>query len=162
VDCHRLLPQVLPSAGMRRIPRSCWIRVNLIGKCSSASHVPEPQNWPQKNSRTANPEGASCRLLRAAPHQGRNFRASCGLACRFNHPEECFAAIAIALFALAAPANAKGCIKGALVGGVAGHVAGHHGVLGAAAGCAIGHHEAGKQKNVQPTTGGAPPPSTSR
>jgi len=44
----------------------------------------------------------------------------------------------------AAPADAKGCIKGAVVGGVAGHVAGHHGVLGAAAGCAIGHHEASK------------------
>jgi len=40
-------------------------------------------------------------------------------------------------------ANAKGCIKGAIVGGVAGHMAGH-GKLGAAAGCAIGHHEANK------------------
>jgi len=42
------------------------------------------------------------------------------------------------------PAEAKGCIKGAIVGGVAGHMAGH-GKLGAAAGCAIGHHEANKQ-----------------
>lgn len=41
-------------------------------------------------------------------------------------------------------AEAKGCLKGAAVGGVAGHVAGHHTVLGAAAGCAIGHHEAAK------------------
>ena len=41
------------------------------------------------------------------------------------------------------PAEAKGCIKGAIVGGVAGHMAGH-GKLGAAAGCAIGHHEANK------------------
>ena len=40
-------------------------------------------------------------------------------------------------------ADAKGCIKGAIVGGVAGHMAGH-GKLGAAAGCAIGHHEANK------------------
>jgi hypothetical protein len=39
--------------------------------------------------------------------------------------------------------DAKGCIKGAIVGGVAGHMAGH-GKLGAAAGCAIGHHEANK------------------
>ncbi len=70
------------------------------------------------------------------------------------------AAIAVAVFALAAPANAKGCIKGALVGGAAGHLAGHHGVLGAAAGCAIGHHEANKQKNVQPTTTGNVPPSS--
>jgi uncharacterized protein YcfJ len=40
-------------------------------------------------------------------------------------------------------ADAKGCIKGAIVGGVAGHMAGH-GKLGAAAGCAVGHHEANK------------------
>jgi uncharacterized protein YcfJ len=40
-------------------------------------------------------------------------------------------------------ADAKGCIKGAVVGGVAGHMAGH-GRLGAAAGCAVGHHEANK------------------
>jgi hypothetical protein len=42
----------------------------------------------------------------------------------------------------AAPAQAVGCVSGAVVGGVAGHVAGHHGLLGAAAGCAVGHHEA--------------------
>ncbi|HET6609843.1 MAG TPA: hypothetical protein VFG62_24455 [Rhodopila sp.] len=40
-------------------------------------------------------------------------------------------------------AEAKGCIKGAVVGGVAGHMV-HHGVLGAAGGCAVGHHEASK------------------
>ena len=40
--------------------------------------------------------------------------------------------------------NAKGCIKGALVGGAAGHMAGH-GKMGAAAGCAVGHHEANKK-----------------
>jgi hypothetical protein len=39
-------------------------------------------------------------------------------------------------------ARAAGCVKGAAVGGVAGHFAGHHGVLGAGAGCVIGHHEA--------------------
>ena len=43
-----------------------------------------------------------------------------------------------------APAQAAGCLKGAAVGGVAGHLAGHHGVLGAGAGCVIGHHEATK------------------
>ena len=42
------------------------------------------------------------------------------------------------------PAQAAGCLKGAAVGGVAGHFAGHHGVLGAGAGCVIGHHEAAK------------------
>jgi hypothetical protein len=46
---------------------------------------------------------------------------------------------------VSAPAQAKGCIKGALVGGTVGHFAGHHGVLGALAGCAIGHHEATKR-----------------
>ena len=33
-----------------------------------------------------------------------------------------------------------GCLGGAVVGGVAGHFAGHHPILGAAAGCAIGHY----------------------
>ena len=53
-------------------------------------------------------------------------------------------ALSIAAGWIAAPAHAAGCIKGAAVGGVAGHLAGHHGVLGATAGCAIGHHEATK------------------
>jgi hypothetical protein len=55
---------------------------------------------------------------------------------------------------LAAPttmAEAKGCLKGAAVGGVAGHLAGHHGMLGAAAGCAVGHHEATKEQRAQQT-----------
>jgi hypothetical protein len=46
----------------------------------------------------------------------------------------------------AGPAHAAGCLKGATVGGVAGHMAGHHGTLGAAAGCAVGHHEAAKRE----------------
>ena len=54
------------------------------------------------------------------------------------------AAIALALVGVALPADAKGCIKGAPVGGTAGHFAGHLGVLGAAAGCVIGRHEANK------------------
>jgi hypothetical protein len=44
----------------------------------------------------------------------------------------------------ASPASAKGCLKGAVIGGVAGHYVGHHGLLGAGAGCVIGHHEANK------------------
>jgi uncharacterized protein YcfJ len=54
---------------------------------------------------------------------------------------------ALTLIAALAPfqAQAKGCIKGAIVGGIAGHIAGH-GVLGAAAGCAVGHHEANKPR----------------
>jgi hypothetical protein len=46
------------------------------------------------------------------------------------------------------PAAAAGCLSGAAVGGIAGHVAGHHGILGAAAGCAIGHHEANKSRRA--------------
>ena len=41
--------------------------------------------------------------------------------------------------------EAKGCLKGAVVGGVAGHLAKNHGVIGAAAGCAIGTHQANKK-----------------
>jgi hypothetical protein len=63
---------------------------------------------------------------------------------------------AFVIAASAAPAAAKGCIKGAVVGGVAGHVAGHHGVLGAAAGCAIGHHEASKHDKANQN----PPPKS--
>jgi len=70
----------------------------------------------------------------------------------------CFVAVAaVALLGQSGPAPAKGCIKGAVVGGVAGHYAGHHGFLGAAAGCAVGHHEANKhakeQTNGQSTNG---------
>jgi hypothetical protein len=54
------------------------------------------------------------------------------------------AAFALLMGSIAAPAQAAGCLKGAAVGGVAGHYAGHHGVLGAGAGCVIGHHEATK------------------
>ncbi len=46
-------------------------------------------------------------------------------------------------------ASAKGCLKGAAVGGVAGHVVGGHGVLGAAAGCAIGRHRAAKKEQQE-------------
>ena len=55
------------------------------------------------------------------------------------------------IFALATVTSveAKGCLKGAAVGGVAGHFAGHHGVLGAAAGCVVGRHEANKRDRLQ-------------
>ena len=61
------------------------------------------------------------------------------------------AAGAMALGLMVAPINAHaaGCLKGAAVGGVAGHMAGHHGVLGAGAGCAVGHHEASKHEAEQ-------------
>ncbi|MEI9992893.1 MAG: hypothetical protein WDM86_23060 [Rhizomicrobium sp.] len=50
-----------------------------------------------------------------------------------------FAVVALGL-ATAPAAQAKGCIKGAILGGIAGHYLHHHAVLGAMAGCAIGHH----------------------
>ena len=50
----------------------------------------------------------------------------------------------LSVVVLASPAEAKGCIKGAIVGGIPGHMAGL-GKMGAAAGCAVGHHEANKQ-----------------
>jgi outer membrane lipoprotein SlyB len=53
------------------------------------------------------------------------------------------------LSVLVTPASAKGCLEGAVVGGVAGHYAGHHGVIGAAAGCLIGRHQAKKRAHVQ-------------
>jgi hypothetical protein len=64
-------------------------------------------------------------------------------------------ALAFATVMLLAPSvsHAKGCIKGALVGGVAGHYAGHHGLLGAAAGCLVGRHQAyaaQKQRQASP------------
>jgi outer membrane lipoprotein SlyB len=59
-----------------------------------------------------------------------------------------FSAI-IAALATITPADAKGCIKGAIVGGVAGHYAAHHGLIGAAAGCVIGHHEAKERAKME-------------
>ncbi|UDL96466.1 MULTISPECIES: hypothetical protein [Lichenihabitans] len=56
-------------------------------------------------------------------------------------------AAALCLLGSAATAQA-GCITGAIVGGVAGHMVGHGGV-GAAAGCAVGHHNANKKKQQQ-------------
>ncbi|MDX7953482.1 hypothetical protein P7D22_20155 [Lichenihabitans sp. Uapishka_5] len=51
------------------------------------------------------------------------------------------------LFAVPATSAQAGCITGAVVGGVAGHLVGH-GKVGAAAGCAVGHHNA-KKKDEQ-------------
>jgi len=64
-------------------------------------------------------------------------------------------AFSLAIGWVAAPAHAAGCLKGAAVGGVAGHLAGHHGVLGAGAGCIVGHHEATKhaEENAQQQQG---------
>ena len=74
-------------------------------------------------------------------------------------------ALALTLGSLA-PAEAAGCLKGAAVGGVAGHVAGHHGVLGAAAGCVVGRHNANKSareaQQARTTNTNAAPDTTDR
>lgn len=55
-----------------------------------------------------------------------------------------------ASLATASPVLAKGCLKGAAVGGVGGHFVGKgHAVLGAAAGCAYGHHRAAKAAKAE-------------
>ena len=63
-----------------------------------------------------------------------------------------FVSAVVLLSALAPPASAKGCLKGAVVGGVVGHYARHHGVIGAAAGCLIGRHQAKKRARAQQHT----------
>ncbi|NIE63651.1 hypothetical protein [Burkholderia sp. Ax-1719] len=60
---------------------------------------------------------------------------------------------AACLTGVAQPALAEGCMKGAAAGGVVGHVAGHHAVVGAAGGCAIGHHEAKKKDKAAAAQG---------
>ena len=60
-------------------------------------------------------------------------------------------ALSLTAGVMSSAANAAGCLKGAAVGGVAGHFAGHHSVLGAGAGCVIGHHEASKHARQQAT-----------
>ena len=74
-------------------------------------------------------------------------------------------ALVVALAFSYGSAEAKGCLKGAAVGGVAGHVAGHHGILGAAAGCAVGHHEtaqkAKEEKQASQKADGTPQTQTS-
>lgn len=56
--------------------------------------------------------------------------------------------LSVAAVALLGSVNvaSAGCLTGAAAGGIAGHMAGHHSLIGAAAGCAIGHHMAKKKK----------------
>lgn len=57
--------------------------------------------------------------------------------------------VALLMLAATGPADAKGCLKGAVVGGAVGHYTSHHGLIGAAAGCLIGRHEAAKREREQ-------------
>jgi hypothetical protein len=69
------------------------------------------------------------------------------------------AALLISLASVSQLANAAGCLKGAAVGGVGGHLAGHHGLLGAAAGCAIGRHQANKHAKTEAARANQPVPA---
>jgi hypothetical protein len=60
-------------------------------------------------------------------------------------------------FFVTGAAQAKGCLEGAAVGGVAGHVAGQHGAVGAAGGCAVGHHEANKKDKAKQAAAASQP-----
>ena len=75
-----------------------------------------------------------------------------------------FAAALTCTALLPTVSEAAGCLKGAAVGGVGGHFAGHHGLIGAAAGCAVGHHMASKKQraatNVVPAPTATTPPAT--
>jgi hypothetical protein len=59
------------------------------------------------------------------------------------------AAMMLATMGAIGSADAKGCLKGAVAGGAVGHYAGHHGLIGAAAGCLIGRHEAAQREREQ-------------
>lgn len=63
------------------------------------------------------------------------------------------AATCLGLTGAATTTARAGCVTGAIVGGIAGHFAGHHGLLGAAAGCAVGHHRKVQQRRVQQNNG---------
>lgn len=57
------------------------------------------------------------------------------------------ASLALAVSGAATSAGAIGCLSGAAVGAVGAHVTMHkHAVLGAVAGCAVGHHMAVMKK----------------
>jgi outer membrane lipoprotein SlyB len=59
-------------------------------------------------------------------------------------------ALAIATMLVGGANTAQaGCVTGAVVGGIAGHALGHHGLVGAAAGCVVGHEMAVKKKRRQ-------------
>ena len=60
------------------------------------------------------------------------------------------ASLLMSLSLASAGAYAKpSCLKGAAAGAVGGHFLGKHHVLGAAVGCAVGHHMSKKQEREQ-------------
>jgi hypothetical protein len=59
-------------------------------------------------------------------------------------------AVSLAMSLASAGVYAKpSCLKGAAAGAVGGHFLGKHHVLGAAVGCAVGHHMSKKQEREQ-------------
>jgi hypothetical protein len=103
------------------------------------------------------------RFLTASKDDGneaRGLRLTCWTFCGWRKTmKRILVCAAILGVALSSAAQAKGCIKGAIVGSVAGHMAGH-GKIGAAAGCAIGHHEANKPGAQTPASQNVNAPKT--
>jgi hypothetical protein len=91
------------------------------------------QNWPIGRSAAGDQRRWSCNVVKSA--FSPNFPLICGPCARDRWRSRAAGWV---------PAQAAGCLKGAAVGGVARHYAGHHGVVGAGAGCVVGHHEATK------------------
>ena len=58
-------------------------------------------------------------------------------------------AVLFSSLAVTGSAEAKGCLKGAAVGAIAGHYMHHHAILGAVAGCWVGHHMAAKKEQEE-------------
>ena len=69
--------------------------------------------------------------------------------------------VVLAMAFASGAASAKGCVAGAAVGGVGGHLAGHHGLIGAAAGCAVGRHEANKKDRTDAAQNASHAPAAS-
>jgi hypothetical protein len=118
-----LIGSVRPSAGASRSRKDLSKLTSVLA--GSGAHCPSGR----VTMELTEARGIGARFQNRSTHMNRTiFTAACAVALSLG---------------LVGAADARGCIKGAIVGGIAGHLAGH-GKLGAAAGCAIGHHEANK------------------
>src|ERR1700761_7396090 len=106
---------------------------------------PRQSDWVQRLAQACGPTLRPMCSADAKPATAteRYIRTSTGARCMKLLTLSTILALGLAAGA-AGPAAAKGCVKGAVVGGVGGHLA-HHGVLGAAGGCAVGHHMAAEK-----------------
>ena len=65
------------------------------------------------------------------------------------HAKLIAASIVLSLASTGAAYAKPSCLKGAAAGAVGGHFLGRHHVLGAAVGCAVGHHMSKKQERQE-------------